>query len=41
MSDDTILAPPPIEPIKLMDALEERRLARALSLIMQRALSKI
>jgi topoisomerase-4 subunit A len=37
MSDNTILAPPPIEPIKLKDALEERDLAYALSTIMQRA----
>ncbi len=37
MSDETILAPAPIEPIKLKDALEERYLAYALS-TMRRAL---
>ena len=41
MADDTILAPPPIEPIKLKDALEERYLAYALSTIMQRALPDV
>ena len=41
MSDDTILAPPPIEPIKLKDALEERYLAYALSTIMHRALPDV
>jgi DNA gyrase/topoisomerase IV, subunit A len=41
MSDDTILAPPPIEPIKLKDALEERYLAYALSTITQRALPDV
>ncbi len=41
MADDTILAPPPIEPIKLKDALEERYLAYALSTIMHRALPDV
>ncbi len=41
MSDDTILAPPPIEPIKLKDALEERYLAYALSTITARALPDV
>ena len=41
MSDDTIFAPPPIEPIKLKDALEERYLAYALSTITQRALPDV
>ncbi len=41
MSDETILAPPPIEPIKLKDALEERYLAYALSTIMHRALPDV
>ena len=41
MSDDTILSPPPIEPIKLKDALEERYLAYALSTITQRALPDV
>ncbi len=36
MADETILLPPPVEPIKLKDALEERYLAYALS-IMHRA----
>ena len=35
------LAPPPIEPIKLKDALEERYLAYALSTIMHRALPDV
>jgi topoisomerase-4 subunit A len=34
MADETILLPPPVEPIKLKDALEERYLAYALSTIM-------
>src|SRR5271157_2401507 len=38
MADDSILLPPPVEPIKLKDALEERYLAYALSTIMHRAL---
>src|SRR3974377_1751034 len=38
MADETILLPPPVEPIKLKDALEERYLAYALSPIMPRAL---
>ncbi|HEY5829211.1 MAG TPA: DNA topoisomerase IV subunit A [Hyphomicrobiaceae bacterium] len=43
MSKTTILAPPPppIEPIKLRDALEERYLAYALSTIMHRALPDV
>jgi topoisomerase IV subunit A len=41
MSDDAILAPPPIEPIKLKDALEERYLAYALSTITARALPDV
>jgi len=43
MSKTTILAPPPppIEPIKLTDALEERYLAYALSTIMHRALPDV
>ncbi|HEU0159308.1 MAG TPA: DNA topoisomerase IV subunit A [Hyphomicrobiaceae bacterium] len=42
MSKTTILAPPPpIEPIKLKDALEERYLAYALSTIMHRALPDV
>ncbi|MFZ1107703.1 MAG: DNA topoisomerase IV subunit A [Rhodomicrobium sp.] len=41
MSDETILAPAPIEPIKLKDALEERYLAYALSTIMHRALPDV
>ena len=41
MSDDTILAPPPIEPIKLQDVLEERYLAYAVSTITQRALPDV
>jgi topoisomerase IV subunit A len=41
MSDDTILAPAPIEPIKLKDALEERYLAYALSTITARALPDV
>ncbi len=41
MADDTILAPPPIEPIKLKDALEERYLAYALSTITARALPDV
>jgi topoisomerase IV subunit A len=36
MADETILLPPPVEPIKLKDALEERYLAYALSTIMHR-----
>ncbi len=38
MADETILLPPPIEPIKLKDALEERYFNYALSTILQRAL---
>ena len=45
MAKSTILAPPapppPIEPIKLKDALEERYLAYALSTIMHRALPDV
>src|SRR5438046_2534650 len=43
MSKTTILSPPPppIEPIKLRDALEERYLAYALSTIMGRALPDV
>jgi topoisomerase IV subunit A len=42
MSKTTILAPlPPIEPINLKDALEERYLAYALSTIMHRALPDV
>src|SRR6201991_3812646 len=43
MSKPPILAPPPppIEPIKLTDALEERYLAYALSTIMHRALPDV
>ncbi len=41
MADDTILAPPPYEPIKLKDALEERYLAYALSTITARALPDV
>ncbi|MGO8951838.1 MAG: hypothetical protein ACLPWS_07950 [Rhodomicrobium sp.] len=41
MADETILLPPPVEPIKLKDALEERYLQYALSTIMRRALMAI
>ncbi len=42
MSDGMILdGPPPVEPIKLKDALEERYLAYALSTIMHRALPDV
>ena len=41
MADELILAPSPIEPIKLKDALEERYLAYALSTIMHRALPDV
>ena len=43
MAKTTILAPPPppYEPIKLKDALEERYLAYALSTIMHRALPDV
>ena len=43
MTKTTILTPrpPPIEPIKLKDALEERYLAYALSTIMHRALPDV
>src|SRR5579883_3376720 len=42
MADELILdAPPPVEPIKLKDALEERYLAYALSTITQRALPDV
>jgi len=41
MADETILANPPIEPIRLKDALEERYLAYALSTIMHRALPDV
>ena len=41
MTEDTILAPAPIEPITLKDALEERYLAYALSTIMHRALPDV
>ncbi len=41
MADDTILAPPPIEPIKLKDALEERYFLYALSTILDRALPDV
>jgi hypothetical protein len=37
MADETILAPAPIEPIKLKDALEERYFNYALSTILHRA----
>jgi len=37
MADETILTLPPIEPVRLKDALEERYLAYALSTIMHRA----
>ncbi len=36
MAYETILLPPPVEPIKLKDALEERYLAYALSTIVHR-----
>jgi topoisomerase-4 subunit A len=38
MADETILLPPPVEPIKLKDALEERYFVYALSTILNRAL---
>src|SRR5271165_6521005 len=41
MANDSILLPPPVEPIKLKDALEERYLAYALSTIMHRALPDV
>jgi len=41
MADETILLPPPVEPIKLKDALEERYLQYALSTILQRALPDV
>ncbi len=41
MADETILLPPPVEPIKLKDALEERYLAYALSTITSRALPDV
>jgi topoisomerase-4 subunit A len=41
MADETILAPPPIEPIKLKDALEERYFNYALSTILHRALPDV
>ena len=43
MSKTTILSPPPppIEPIKLKDALEERYLAYALCVIIDRALPDV
>ena len=41
MADETILTLPPIEPIRLKDALEERYLAYALSTIMHRALPDV
>ena len=41
MADETILLPPPVEPIKLKDALEERYFAYALSTILQRALPDV
>jgi topoisomerase-4 subunit A len=41
MADETILLPPPVEPIKLKDALEERYFVYALSTILHRALPKI
>jgi topoisomerase-4 subunit A len=41
MSDETILLPPPIEPIKLKDALEERYFNYALSTILNRALPDV
>ncbi|MGA9767002.1 MAG: DNA gyrase subunit A, partial [Rhodomicrobium sp.] len=41
MADETILLPPPVEPIKLKDALEERYLAYALSTITARALPDV
>src|SRR5271165_3389577 len=42
MADDLILdVPPPVEPIKLKDALEERYLQYALSTIMHRALPDV
>jgi topoisomerase IV subunit A len=41
MANDAILLPPPIEPVKLKDALEERYLAYALSTIMHRALPDV
>jgi topoisomerase-4 subunit A len=41
MSDETILLPPPVEPIKLKDALEERYFNYALSTILNRALPDV
>jgi len=41
MADETILTLPPIEPVRLKDALEERYLAYALSTIMHRALPDV
>ena len=41
MADETILLPPPAEPIKLKDALEERYFVYALSTIMHRALPDV
>jgi topoisomerase-4 subunit A len=41
MADETILAPAPIEPIKLKDALEERYFNYALSTILHRALPDV
>ena len=41
MADETILLPPPVEPIKLKDALEERYLSYALSTITARSLPDV
>src|SRR3974390_2683848 len=41
MADDSILLTPPVEPIKLKDALEERYLAYALSTLTARALPDV
>jgi topoisomerase-4 subunit A len=41
MADETILTLPPVEPVRLKDALEERYLAYALSTIMHRALPDV
>ncbi len=41
MAYETILPPPPVEPIKQRDALEERHLAYALSTITPHALPNV
>ena len=41
MADESILLPPPVEPIKLKDALEERYFVYALSTILHRALPDV